>query len=113
MRKVLVVILCSTAFFSRKKDAKLPSNTKQTEGILHYDNFPDGFGLYYRIDFTDELILFQNKFSSGNAQYQFYKGYVNVHSRLYYLDHGDSGCVFGLARVWGFRLVEAIKLEKD
>jgi hypothetical protein len=113
MRKILVIILCCTAFFSCKKDAKLPSDTKQTEGILHYENFPDGFGLYYRIDFTDELILFQNKFSSDSAQYQFYKGYVNVHSRLYYLDPGYYGCVFGFARICGFRLVEPIKLEKE
>jgi hypothetical protein len=113
MRKILVIILYSAAFFSCKKDAKLPSDTKQTEGFLHYDNFPDGFGLYYRIDFTQELILFPNTFSSDSAQYQFYKGYVNVHSRLYYLDPGYYGCVFGFARVCGFRLVEPIKLEKE
>lgn len=24
-----------------------PEGTKKTNGILHYDNFPDGLGLYY------------------------------------------------------------------
>src|SRR5579864_2525776 len=101
MRKNLVIILICTAFFSCEKDAGLPSGTLQTEGTLHNDDFPDGFGFYYRIDFTDEMILFRNKFSSDSAQLQYYKQYINVHTRLYYLDHGDSGCVYGFAPVCG------------
>ena len=113
MRKNIVIILFCMAFFCCKKDASLPSGTLQTEGVLHNDNFPDGFGLYYRIDFTNEMILFKNKFSSDSAQLQYYKQYINVHTRLYYLDHGDTGCVYGIGPVCGLRLIEPVRLEKE
>jgi hypothetical protein len=112
MRKNLVIILICVAF-SCKKDAGLPSGTLQTEGTLHNDNFPDGFGLYYRVDFTNELIIFKNKFSRDSAQLQFYMQYVNTHTRLYYLDHGDTDCVYGFAPVCGLRLIEPVRLDKE
>jgi hypothetical protein len=113
VKKIYLFLICCAVIFSCKKSDNLPDGTLQTEGILHNDNFPDGFGLYYRIDFTNELILFKNKFATDSAQLQFYQQYVNVHTRLYYLDNGDTGCVWGFARVCPFRLIEPVRLEKE
>jgi|ERR1700722_7359598 len=113
MLKNVIFILWCLAFVSCKKSDTLPPGTLQTEGFLHNDNFPDGFGLYYRIDFTNEMILFKNKFSSDSAQLQYYLKYVNTHTRLYYQDQGDTACVYGFAPVCGLRLVEPVRLDKE
>jgi hypothetical protein len=113
LKKDLLAILCLVSCFACGKDGHLPSGTLQTEGTLHYDDFPDGFGLYYRVDFTNEMLLLRNSFASDSAQYEFYKKYVNEHTRLFYLDSGDTGCVYGFAPVCGLRRVEYVKLEKE
>jgi hypothetical protein len=95
------------------KTASLPSGTLQTEGTLLDSEFPDDSGFHYQIDFTNEMILFKNKFSSDSAQLQYYKQYINVHTRLYYLDYSDTGCVYGFERVCGLRLIELVRLDKE
>jgi hypothetical protein len=113
MKKIFLFAVCGWILFSCQKEAKLPPGTLQMEGFLHYDNFPDGFGLYYREDFTNQLILFKDSFASDSAQYENYKQYVNVHTRLYYLDNGDTGCVYGIGRICPFPLVEPLRLVKE
>ncbi len=113
MKKCYLFLICCTVIFSCQKSANLPSGTLQTEGILHDDNFPDGFGWYYVIDYTNEMILFKNAFASDSAEHKFYQNYINVHTRLYYLDNGDSGCAYGIGPVCGLRVVETVKLEKE
>ena len=83
-----------------------------TKGILHYDNFPDGWGLYYATDSGENLIL-KNSFSSDSAQYEHYKQYVNLHTRLNYLYHGETGCLYGIGPVCGVRVVEVISMNKQ
>jgi hypothetical protein len=113
VKKIYLFLICCAVIFSCKKSDNLPDGTLQTEGILHNENYPDGFGLFYQIDFTNEMIIFKDTFASDSAQLQYYQQYINVHTRLYYLDHGDTGCLYGIGRTCPFRVVEPVRLEKE
>jgi len=105
---------CSILFSCRKGDLSpksYPSETEQISGTLHYDNFPDGWGLYYAT--AHENLIFKNEFASTDAQYQHFKKYVNVATRLYYVDKGDTSCLYGIGPVCGIRMVEVINLINE
>ena len=114
---IIFAILCISLFGCKKKgsptkDGNLPSGTLQTFGVLRYDNFPDGWGLYYATD-SSEYIILKNSFSNNSAQYQHYKEFVNLHTRLRYLDHGETGCLIGIGPSCGHRVVEVVDLTKQ
>ncbi len=78
MKKLLIFFISCSILFSCKKGSipskNYPSGTEQISGILQYDNFPDGWGLYYAT--AHENLIFKNEFSSPDAQYQHFKQYV-------------------------------------
>ena len=115
MKKLLVsLILCSVLFSCKKGNIpakNYPGGTQQISGMLHYDNFPDGWGLYYAT--AHENLIFKNEFSSTDAQYQHFKQYVNVNTRLYFVDKGDTSCLYGIGPVCGIRVVEVIDLKNE
>ena len=115
MKKLLIFFIVCPILFSCKKGNKpsknYPSGTEQISGILKYDNFPDGWGLYYKTD--HENLIFKNEFSTADAQYQYFKQYVGVNTRLYFADTGDTACLYGIGPVCGIRVVEVIDLKKE
>jgi hypothetical protein len=113
MKKILLYFIICTALFSCRKNC-IPKGTETnlgTKGVLHYDNFPDGWGLYYATDSGENLIL-KNIYSSDSDQYQHYKQFVNQHTRLNYLYHGETGCLMGIGPVCGIRVVEVVSFTK-
>jgi hypothetical protein len=115
MKKGLIFFMfCSLAFSCKKGNTpsrSYPSETEQISGMLHYDNFPDGWGLYYAT--AHENLIFKDEFSSPDAQYQHFKPYVGVHTRLYFEDKGDTSCLYGIGPVCGIRVVEVVDLIKE
>jgi hypothetical protein len=93
------------------KEDSLPAGTLQAAGVLHYDHFPDGWGLYYQTDSSEYLIL-KNNFSGDSAQYQHYKVFVNLHTILRYQDHGETGCLYGIGPSCGHKIVEVVSLTR-
>ena len=93
-------------------EGSIPAGTLQTFGVLRYDNFPDGWGLYYATD-SSEYIILKNSFSNDSAQYRHYKEFVNLHTRLRYLDHGETGCLMGIGPSCGHRVVEVVDLKSN
>ena len=85
-------------------------------GTLKYiDPAVDGPGLYFETDSLEPL-LFKNKFSDYNSQYLHYKEWVGVHTRLTFVDNGETGCSLGIVpcpQQHPMRLVEEVKLEKE
>ena len=115
MKKLLIFFIVYPVLFSCKKgntsSQNYPSGTEQITGILHYNNFPDGWGLYYATAL--ENLIFKNKYSSPDAQYQHFKQYVGVNTRLYFTDQGDTSCFYGIGPVCGIRVVEVVDLKNE
>jgi hypothetical protein len=105
MKKFFLLIIFFIIVFSCKKNSDPPAGTLQTTGVLHYDNFPDGWGLYYLTDSSEFLIL-KDIFPSESVQFQHYKNFVNLHSRLFFKDNGEKGCLYGFGPSCGHRVVE-------
>ncbi|HEY1872724.1 MAG TPA: hypothetical protein VGG71_16810 [Chitinophagaceae bacterium] len=115
MKKILLLCMLAGLVFSCKKDhATVP--LQSIIGTLRYSSpISDGIGLYFDTD-EGELLLFKNIFSDYNAQYQHYIDFIDVHSRLTFIDRGETGCTFGMlpcAQQHPLRLVEVVKLEKE
>jgi hypothetical protein len=107
-------ILCFLLFSCRKNytpSKNYPVGTQQISGILHYDHFPDGWGLYYAT--AHENLILKNSSSSPDVQYQHLKQYVNVNTRLYFIDKGDTSCLYGIGPVCGIRVVEVIEFKNE
>jgi hypothetical protein len=114
---ILLALICFCTQGCKKngslsKNTGMPSGTLQVTGVLHYDNFPDGWGLYYRTDSNENIIL-KNRFSNLPEQYQHYQEYVNLHTRLRYLDSGETGCLMGIGPSCGHRVVDVIDFTKQ
>ena len=117
MKKILFFLICCAALASCRKNGCMTGPVTKTDsihtsGVLHYDNFADGWGLYYETD-SKEHLIFKNTFSSDSAQYQHFKPYVNLHTRLNYSYHGETGCLYGIGPVCGVRVVEDMSLETE
>jgi len=115
MKKILLFIIFATVVLACHKncmhpDSTPPPGTKQITGSLHYDNFPDGWGLYYATD-SNENLIFKNMDSNAGEQYQRYKSYVGMHTVLTYTDKGDTGCLYGIVPVCGIRVVEVVNMK--
>ena len=112
MKNIFLFFIICTALFSCRKNCSTHTEPNLgTKGILHYDNFPDGWGLYYVTDSGENLIL-KNIYPSDPDQYQHYKQYVNQHTWLNYLYHGETGCLIGIGPACGFRVVEVVSFKK-
>jgi hypothetical protein len=115
MKKLLIFFIACPVLFSCKKgntsSKNYPSGTEQITGTLHYDNFPDGWGLYYAT--AHENLILKNEFSSPDAQYQHFKQYAGVNTRLYFTDQGDTSCLYGIGPVCGIRVVEVVDLKNE
>jgi hypothetical protein len=115
MKKLVVFFICCSLTYSCKRgnisSKNYPSGTQQISGVLHYDNFPDGWGLYYAT--ARENLIFKNEFSSPDDQYQHLKPYVGLNTRLYFEDKGDTSCLHGIGPVCGIRVVEVVDLIKE
>lgn len=115
MKYLIRFCLISTFFFSCKKDSQ-PIASQAITGTLRYSSpISDGVGLYFETD-ENESLLFKNEFSDYNTQYLHYIDFVDVHSRLTFIDRGETGCSFGMlpcAQQHPMRLVEVVKLEKE
>ena len=115
---LLFFITCTTTFSCSKNCAPAdkaidPSHaTIITTGVLHYDNFPDGWGLYYKTDSNTDLI-FKNNLGSDSALYNQYKSYVNQHTQLSYQNRGEKGCLYGIGPVCGVSVVYVVTLVKE
>jgi hypothetical protein len=118
MKKLLLIPICCLFILgcqkngSLSKKSNLPPGTRQAFGVLHYDNFPDGWGLYYATDSSENIIL-KNRFSSLSDQYRHFKEFVNLHTRLRYLDSGETGCLMGIGPSCGHRVVDVIDFTKQ
>jgi hypothetical protein len=115
MKKFLFFILASVIFFACKKDSTISKQDGYpaiilVKGILHYDNFPDGWGLYYVTD-SNENLIFKNNFPTSDAQYQYYKSYVNTPTELSYTGTGITGCLYGFGPTCGVKVVEVYGLK--
>lgn len=119
MKKLFIFLICCTATFSCTKNCS-PANKAfdpshaiiLTSGVLHYDNFPDGWGLYYETDSSVHLI-FKNNLGSDSALYNHYKAYVNQHTLLSYQNSGETGCLYGIGPVCGVTVVDVVNLVKQ
>ena len=115
MKACFVFCLLAGFLFSCTKDHK-PTLLQSITGTLRYSGpVTDGIGLYYVTD-ESEALLFKNEFSDFNAQYQYYIDFVDVHSRLEFIDHGETGCSLGMLpcpQQHPMRLVEVMNLGKE
>jgi hypothetical protein len=115
MKKLLIFFIACSLTFSCKKgqitSKNYSSETQKISGVLHYDNFSDGWGLYYAT--AHENLIFKNEFSSSDLQYQHFKSYVAVNTQLYFEDKGDTSCLYGIGPVCGIRVVEVVDLIKE
>jgi hypothetical protein len=115
MKAYFIFCLLSGFLFSCSKDHK-PTHSQSITGTLRYSSpVADGIGLYYVTD-ENEPLLFKNEFSDFNAQYQHYIDFVDAHSRLTFVDHGETGCSLGMLpcpQQHPMRLVEVVKLDKE
>ena|ERR1700712_1973080 len=117
MKQLVVVIISVLILFSCKKDSTLTSSVqKSVTGTLRYsDPASDGGGLYYITD-SNEFLLFKNEFPDYYTQYQHYLEFVDVHTRLTYIDKGETGCMLGMmpcAQQKPTKMVEVVKLGKE
>jgi hypothetical protein len=115
MKNLFILCIVIGFVFACKKDhAPVPSQS--ITGTLRYSSpVSDGIGLYFDTD-ENEPLLFKNTFSDYNAQYQHYIDFVDVHSRLTFIDRGETGCSLGMLpcpQQHPMRLVEVVKLEKE
>jgi hypothetical protein len=115
MKACFIFCLLAGFLFSCTKDHK-PTPSQSINGTLHYsDPASDGIGLYFVTD-ENEPLLFKNEFSDFKAQYLHYIDFVDVHSRLKFIDHGETGCSLGMLpcpQQHPMRLVEVVKLEME
>jgi hypothetical protein len=115
MKAYFIFCLLAGFLFSCTKDHK-PTTSQSITGTLRYSSpVADGIGLYYVTD-ENEALLFKNEFSDFNTQYQHYIDFVDVHSRLTFIDHGETGCSLGMLpcpQQHPMRLVQVVKLEKE
>ena len=115
MKAYFIFCLLAGFLFSCTKDHK-PTPSQTITGTLRYSGpVADGVGLYFETD-ASEPLLFKNEFSDFNAQYQHYIDFVDVHSRLEFIDHGETGCSLGMLpcpQQHPMRLVEVVNLEKE
>jgi hypothetical protein len=115
MKAYFIFSLLASFLFSCTKDHK-PTPSQSITGTLRYSSpISDGMGLYFETDESEPLLL-KNEFSDLNAQYQYYIDFVDVHSRLIFIDHGETGCSLGMLpcpQQHPLRMVEVVKLEKD
>jgi hypothetical protein len=89
MKYLIRFCLISTFFFSCKKDSQ-PIASQAITGTLRYSSpISDGVGLYFETD-ENESLLFKNEFSDYNTQYLHYIDFVDVHSRLTFIDRGRN-----------------------
>jgi hypothetical protein len=79
---------------------------------LHYENFPDGWGLYYVTDSNVNLI-FKNNQGNDSALYFRFQSYVGAHTQLSYQNGGETGCLYGFGAVCGIAVVDVIDLKKN
>jgi hypothetical protein len=118
MKKFLIFFICLVAFSSHKNcdpsgKAMDPSHAIIiTTGILRYDNFPDGWRLYYETG-SSVYLIFKNNLGSDSALYNHYKAYVNQHTKLSYQNSGETGCVYGIGPVCGISVVDVIDLKNE
>ena len=118
MKNFLILFICQVAFSCHKNydpsgKAMDPSHAIIiTTGMLHYDNFPDGWGLYYETDSSVNLI-FKNNLGSDSALYNHYKAFVNQHTQLSYQNSGETGCLYGIGPVCGISVVDVIALKNE
>jgi len=119
MKKLLIYFtICFVAFSCHKncgpsEKAIDPSHAIIiTTGVLHYDNFPDGWGLYYETDSSTHLIL-KNNLGSDTALYNHYKAFVNQHTQLSYRNRGETGCLYGIGPVCGVAVVDVVELIRQ
>jgi len=115
MKTLFIVCLTAAILFSCKKDHSL-TPSQSTTGTLRYSNpAVDGPGLYFETD-ESEPLLFKNEFSDLYTQYQHYKEWVDLHSRLTFIDRGENGCSQGMVpcpQQHPIRLIQVVKLEKE
>jgi len=77
---------------------------------MHYNNFPDGWGLYYQTDRYESLIL-KNNFSIAAGQYEYFKAYVDKHTEFSYFAIGETGCLQRIGPSCGHRIVDPVSLK--
>jgi hypothetical protein len=116
-RFLIFLVLCTVSFSCTKNTAPAkgfdPSHAITiTTGVLHYDNFPDGWGLYYVTD-SNVNMIFKNEQGNDSTLYNKYKTYLNLPTRLNYLTNGETGCLYGFGRVCGIDIVEVVSLVKE
>ena len=115
MKKILILFIFFPVLFSCKKGT-VPASSPESQaiiidnGVLHYDNFPDGWGLYYETENHGHLIL-KNTFPTTELQYEHYKPLVNLPTQLSYKATGETGCLYGIGPVCGVQIVEVVSLK--
>lgn len=106
----------STHSFFVKDSPHTSSVQKSVTGTLRYsDPALDGGGLYYITD-SNEFLLFKNEFPDYYSQYQHYLEFVDIRTRLCYIDKGETGCTFGMmpcAQQIPTKMIEVVKLDKE
>jgi hypothetical protein len=118
MKKILFFFILFSSLISCRKNcgSTEPPASQKISGVLHYsDPAVDGPGLYFETD-ASEPLLFKNEFSDYYTQYVHYKEWVDLHTRLTFIDKGETGCSLGMVpcpQQHPMRLVEVVKLEKD
>ncbi len=115
MKKILILFLFFPLLFSCKKETT-PASSQESQaiiivnGVLHYDNFPDGWGLYYVTENHAYLIL-KNTFQTTELQYEHYKSLVNVPTQLSYKASGKTDCLYGIGPVCGLPVVSVVSIK--
>ncbi len=115
MKKILLLFIFFPVLFSCKKQIT-PASSQEAQaiiivnGVLHYDNFPDGWGLYYETENNGHLIL-KNTFPNTDLQYEHYKSLINLPTQLSYKASGDTGCLYGIGPVCGVQIVDVVSLK--
>jgi len=116
MMKILFAFsLLFITVFSCRKDCSSVSSQSITGTLYYSDPAVDGPGLYFETD-AGEPLLFKNEFSDYYTQYLHYKEWVGVHTRLSFIDNGETGCSLGMVpcpQQHPMRLVEVVKLENE
>jgi hypothetical protein len=111
MKNVILFFVIGFLFVNCKKSETFPAGTKQVNGVLHYDNgLGGGLGLYYKSD-SNQTFIFKNKFASDSLEYVHYIYYVNLNTRLSYLDNGETGCYSGNPSICNLTLVEIVEFK--
>jgi hypothetical protein len=116
-RFLLFLIICTSVLSCTKNTSSFkgfdPSHAIiNTTGVLHYENFPDGWGLYYETD-SNQSLIFKDHPGSDSALYEKYRSFVNQRTKLSFQYLGETGCLYGFGRVCGIDVVNVVDLKSE